>query len=57
MTMSQFFEKKGPFLLNDIIKLINCKSEDIKYLDKGPSAINIQKISQKEARSHLKLVK
>jgi len=32
-------------------------SFNIKYLDKGPSAINIQKISHKEARSHLKLVK
>ena len=40
MTMSQFFEKKGPFLLNDIIKLIKCKSEEVEYVDKKIVNIN-----------------
>ena len=30
---------------------------EVKYLDKGPSATNIQKIPNKDARTHLKLIK
>ena len=38
--MSEFFEKKGPFLLQDIIKLVECKNIDININKKEINNIN-----------------
>ena len=38
--MNQFFQKKGPFLLDDIAKLIKCKHELTKFSNKEIVNIN-----------------
>ena len=40
MEMNQFFQKKGPFLLDDIAKLIKSKHELTKFSNKEIVNIN-----------------